>query len=75
MMRELDGIRPTLMAAYETWFAVRAEYEDIWQKLCIYHKRGLVTDEEFERYRTTGMRSNDINAAVSARRKRRRESK
>lgn len=75
MMCELDGIRPTLQAAYNTWLTIRVEYEEIMQKLCVYHKRGLITDEEFERYRVKGMRSQDLNTALVAHRKRRRDSK
>ena len=75
-MAELEEIRPRLEAAWDAYFAVRVAYEDRLQFLAVYHKRELVSDEEYEKYR---IRSNgnsfkkEINDAVKAYRAAKRE--
>ena len=72
-MAELDGIRPRLEAAWSAYFDVRVEYEDRLVCLAQYHKRGIITDEEYDSYRikTQNFKLN-INEAVREYRKNRR---
>lgn len=46
-MQELDNLRPRLDAAWNEYFAMRVEYEDALQFLAQYHKRGIVSADEY----------------------------
>lgn len=46
-MRKLDKLRPRLDAAWNEYFALRVEYEDGLQVLAQYHKREIVSDDEY----------------------------
>ena len=72
-MAELDEIRPRLEAAWSAYYDVRVEYEDRLICLAQYHKRGIITDEEYDSYRisTQNFKLN-INEAVREYRKNRR---
>ncbi len=50
-MAELDVLRPRLEAAWDEYSALRSEYEDLMQFLVVYKRRGIVSDEEWTRYR------------------------
>lgn len=69
-MAELDEIRPRLEKAWDAYFAVRVEYEDVIQYLAQYHKRGIMSQSEYDRYRirNLGLRK-DLNAATREYRK------
>lgn len=72
-MAELDELRPRLEAAWSAWYEVRVAYEDRLICLAQYHKRGVISDEEYDRYRiqTQGFKMN-LNEAVREYRKNRR---
>lgn len=56
VMRELDEIVPRLKEAYEAYLAVSVEWYDRRDRLQYYVKRGVVTEDEVQRYlRTVGM--------------------
>lgn len=73
-MEELESIRPRLGNAWNEYFAVRVEYEDVLQFLAQYHKRGLITEAEYDKYRVKeqGLKK-DLSKAVAELRKKRRE--
>ena len=50
-MVELDEIRPLLELVRSEYFKVRVEYEDALQFLAQYYRRGIVTREEYMRYK------------------------
>ena len=50
VMRELDEIIPRLNDAYEAYLAVSVEWYDRRDRLQYYLKRGVVSDEEVEKY-------------------------
>lgn len=50
-MAVLDEIRPRLESARSEYFKIRVEYEDTLQFLAQYHRRGIVTREEYMRYK------------------------
>lgn len=73
-MAELDEIRPRLEATWSAYFAVRVEYEDSLQFLAQYHKRKIVTDDEYAKYRIRNIDSKkELNDALKEYRKNRRE--
>lgn len=56
VMSELDEIVPRLKAAYEAYLAVSVEWYDRRDRLQYYLKRGVVTEDEVQRYlRQVGM--------------------
>ena len=50
-MAELDTLRPRLEAAWDEYYALRTAYEDLMQFLVVYKRRGIVSDDEWRRYR------------------------
>ena len=73
-MAELDEIRPRLEEAWSAYFDVRVKYEDRLVNLAQYHKRKIVTEEEYDRYRINPQRFKiKLNDAVREYRMKRRE--
>lgn len=72
-MQELDDLQPRVLAARTECVRLMAEYEDLLQHLRIYKNRGIVTQDELDRY--TGLRDNvrTLAAEIKAYRKGKRE--
>lgn len=49
MMAEMDERRPRLVAAYEAYQRESVAYEELQVKLKVYHRRNVITDEEYDR--------------------------
>ena len=65
-MAEMDEIAPRLEAARNAYWEVLVEYSDLLQFVANYHKRGVMTDEEYERYKIKGQNfPKNLNAAIA----------
>lgn len=49
IITEMDEIRPRLIEAYEAYQRESIAYEDLQVKLKVYHRRKVITDEEYDR--------------------------
>ena len=68
-MKELDELRPGVLAARDEWLRRMAEYEDKLQLLRIYKNRGIITQEELDPYTMKGENQKTLAAAIRAYRK------
>lgn len=72
-MARLETLAPRMVEAREWWLSALVEYEDEMQILRQYKKRGIVTEDEVERYAVSGYKKVQINEALKEYRAKKKE--
>lgn len=72
-MVKLDRLVPVMKMTREMWMRVLVEYEDEMQLLRQYKKRGIVSEEEVERYSVSGYKKVSFNELLKKYREEKRD--